>query len=233
MFKKKPILKYESDIEVYPDTISPAKNHIPSWYKKIPQWKNNVMFDINAGLSPTVKLCVPFLDTFTTGYMITIPYDLYVKNNNGVPYLTWPPGVKNPPSWRNEVADENIVPFNHFPIEYVWKYAVSYTFPVGYSFLFTHPLNRHDLPFTTLSGIIDGGLVMNAYGNAPFYIKKDFEGIIEKGTPIAQLIPFRQENWKSENVKGLVEIGKNHNILSGSIFKGWYKQTFWTKKQYE
>ncbi len=35
MFRKKTILEYESAIETYPNIITPAKNHIPDWYKKI------------------------------------------------------------------------------------------------------------------------------------------------------------------------------------------------------
>ena len=44
MFKKKAILKFESAIDIYPDIITPSKNHIPEWYKKIPKWKNNEFF---------------------------------------------------------------------------------------------------------------------------------------------------------------------------------------------
>ena len=29
----------------------------------------------------------------------------------------------------------------------------------------------------------------------PMWLKKDFIGIIKKGTPIAQIIPFKRDNW--------------------------------------
>jgi hypothetical protein len=99
--------------------------------------------------------------------------------------------------------------------------------------LFTHPLNRHDLPFTTLSAIIDGGLIMSGNGDVPFYIKKNFEGIIPQGTPIAQVIPFRQENWQSKKTKGLFKKGEQHYNKSSSLIFGWYKKTFWTRKKYD
>jgi hypothetical protein len=99
--------------------------------------------------------------------------------------------------------------------------------------LATHPLNRHDLPFITLTGIIDGGVVMQSRGNFPFYIKEGFEGIIPKGTPIIQLIPFRQENWKSKKRVGLIEEGKKHNFLASSVISDWYKKTFWIRKKYD
>jgi hypothetical protein len=164
MFNKKLILKYESTLSNDLNSITPAKNHIPEWYKKIPQWKNNDFFNSGNFIKPTVKLCFPFLDSLTIGYMITLPYDLYVKNNNGNPILIWPRSVEgNPPGLRDYIADEKLVPFEHYAKEFTWNYYVSYSFPIGYSGILTHPLNRHDLPFTTLTGIIDGGLVMSAH----------------------------------------------------------------------
>jgi len=233
MMRKKPILEYESGVDVYPNIITPAKDHIPQWYKKVTKWKNNEIFNFETGFDGSLKRCVPFLDTFLTGYMIVLPHDLYVKNNNGEPYLTWREGgVKFPPTWRKEVSEPNLVPAGHYPIEYEWHTSIANTVPLGYSLLVTHPLNRHDLPFTTLSGIVDGGLVMGPTGNIPFYIKKEFEGIISQGTPIAQLIPFRQENWKSKQTSGLIEKSNKHLTMTQSLISGWYKKTFWQKKEY-
>lgn len=234
MFKKKPILRYESSLEYYQNSIVPAKNNIPEWYKKIPQWQDNEMFNLKRGLGSTVKLCMPFFDAFAIGYMITLPYDIYITiDDDGMPAIGFRNSVIHHPRIRNNIASESLVPFGHHPVEFTWNYCVSYTLPKGFSGLFTHPLNRNDLPFTTISGVIDGGIVMNAHGNAPFYIKKDFEGIIEQGTPIAQLIPFRQENWKSKKTKNLVKIGDIHDNAGGSVFRGWYKKNFWTRKSYE
>jgi hypothetical protein len=232
MFKKKPMLSYESAIDVYPDIITPAKNHIPDWYKDIPRWKNNEIFEIGKGFNVTIKQCMPFLDSLTSGYMIVLPNDLYVKNNNGSPLITWS-GAEFPPKSRNEIANLNLVPAGHYPTEFTWQTGVANTIPIGYSMLLTHPINRHDLPFTTLTGIIDGGLVMNPNGSIPFYIKNEFEGIIPQGTPIAQLIPFRQENWSSKKTKGLIKTGKEHDTKTMALISGWYKKTFWTRKKYE
>ena len=232
MFRKKPVLQYESAIEVYPNIITPAKNHVPEWYKEVPRWKNNEVFDLEKGFNKTIKQCMPFLDSLTTGYMIVLPNDLYVKNNNGAPLIIWS-GAEFPPTSRDSVADLNLVPAGHYPLEFAWSTGVANVIPLGYSMLFTHPLNRHDLPFTTLSGIVDGGLVMYPVGSIPFYVKEKFEGIIPKGTPIMQVIPFRQENWLSKKTKGLVQKGYEHNVKTLSVFTGWYKKTFWTRKKYD
>jgi hypothetical protein len=231
MFKKKPVLQYESAVEVYPNIITPAKNHVPEWYKKIPKWADNEMFEIDKGFKITIKQCMPFLDSLITGYMIVLPNDLYVKNNNGMPYITWN-STNFPPTNREIPSNLNLVPKGHYPIEFIWQTGVSNTVPLGYSVLFTHPLNRHDLPFTTLSGVVDGGLVMNPKGQIPFFIKEGFEGIIPQGTPIIQLIPYRQENWVHKKTKGLLNKSNEHNLKTSSLIYGWYKKTFWTKKQY-
>ena len=233
MFRKKPVLQYESAIDVYPNIVTPAKNHIPQWYKDIPRWKNNEILDSQTRtFNITVKQCMPGLDSLMSGYMIVLPIDLYVKNENGIPLVTW--NVADfPPSSRDVVANLNLVPAGHYPLEFVWKIGAAITVPLGYSILFTHPLNRYDLPFTTLTGIVNGGFVSYPDGKIPFFIKKEFEGIIPKGTPIIQLIPFCQENWSSKIKKGLVKMSDIHNKKSGSLISGWYKQTFWTRKKYD
>ena len=89
MFRKKPVLQYESAVEVYPDIITPAKNHIPDWYKKIPKWKDNEMFSVNKGFNVTIKHCMPFLDSLTNGYMIYTSQDIVVKIQNEKPFKKW------------------------------------------------------------------------------------------------------------------------------------------------
>jgi hypothetical protein len=232
MFRKKPVLQYESAVEAYPNIITPAKNHVPEWYKKIPKWKNNEIFTLGEGFNLSLKHCVPFLESLTTGYMVVLPYDLYVKDNEGVPFLTWN-NVKNPPQWRETLANINLVPVGHYPMEYTWKLNCSFVVPKNYSMMMCHPINRFDLPFTTITGIIEGGFVTQSFGNIPFYIKKGFEGIIPQGTPIIQIIPFCQEKWLSKTKKGLVDQGELNNNKTMSVISGWYKKTFWTRKTYD
>jgi hypothetical protein len=53
------------------------------------------------------------------------------------------------------------------------------------------------------------------------------------GTPIIQIIPFRQENWISKIKIGLFKKGQLNFDRSGSVISGWYKKTFWTRKKYD
>jgi hypothetical protein len=234
MFKRKAILKYETDISIVPDIITPAKNNIPEWYKKIPTIKDEDRFSFENGFAQSVKWCMPFFDTFTTGYTVNLAFDLFVTlTKDGDPFLSWKVPDEYAPSWRDRPADPNLVPLGHFDTEYTWKFNCSFVVPKNYSILVTHPLNRNDLPFTTVSGIIDGGFVTIPQGNVPFYIKKGFTGIIAKGTPIAQLIPFSNEFWKSQIENGLTKEGLDNNNRGNTILFGFYKKTFWKRKKYE
>jgi mannose-6-phosphate isomerase-like protein (cupin superfamily) len=48
-----------------------AKLNIPDWYKKLE----------HTILNRTVKGCMPFLDTLTSGYLLKMPQDFFVRHN--------------------------------------------------------------------------------------------------------------------------------------------------------
>ena len=65
----------------------------------------------------------------------------------------------------------------------------------GYSVLITHPFNRDDLPFRTLTGLVDVDLYKSNTIQFPaVWIDESFTGILKKGTPIAQCIPIKRDN---------------------------------------
>lgn len=90
-----------------------------------------------------------------------------------------------------------IHPQGYYQEHFAWYPDWAVELPEGYSALYTHPLNRFDLPFFMTIGIIDNDKV-NLPGTMPFFIAKGFEGTIPAGTPYAQIIPFKREDWKSE-----------------------------------
>ena len=66
--------------------------------------------------------------------------------------------------------------------------------PDGWSVLFTHPLNREDLPFRTLSGVVDCDRWHDGLVHFPaLWTDPGFEGVLPAGTPVAQAIPMRRE----------------------------------------
>jgi hypothetical protein len=106
--------------------------------------------------------------------------------------------------------------------------------PKGYSALYVSPLNRHDLPFYTLSGIVDSDSHIQSEkdSNIPFLLKNNFSGIIKKGTPLYQIIPIKRDSWDSK----FNEFNKEENIVETQKlrqhFWGAYKKIHWKKKEY-
>jgi len=139
----------------------PSVRFLPDWYRKLARFQksNNIsklhpMNDRGTdGSAAGTKLCMPFFDTLTAGYMYKLDYDVHVDlDESGFPTLTWD-GEAMIIDKRNMI--DVAVPTGHHPLHFGWKVNWYCETPPGYSMLITHPMNRHDLPFTTLSGIID------------------------------------------------------------------------------
>jgi hypothetical protein len=231
----KPLLEYATSAPEYPQSIVSAKTLVPKWFKEIPKFKGGTL---NRDMGKTLKQCVPFGDSFTTGYLLTTSYDLYVDYKDGLdkPFITWV-DIKQghpPVSVRdNSSSDGMPVPLGYDETHYIWHLPVCFRVPVGYSALLTHPLNRYDLPFYTLSGVFDGGYTFAPHSNIPFFLKQGFEGIIPQGTPFAQLIPFKQDSWTARQNPEVAIDGELNRKKSHLVISGWYKKTFWKKKQYD
>lgn len=241
MFKNPRTIKFNTvagEHEYVPLPTS-AKLHIPEWYKKSPRFvdgakkvrvssRDGATNMMNLGL----KTCVPFLDGMTAGYTACLWQDVHVEIVDGRTEIRWPnrPDVL---SGRDPDGLETFpVPAGHSSIQYVWVNPFVIETPPGYSIHLTHPLNRFDLPFTTLSGVVDSDGIMGA-GHYPFYLKEGFEGVIEAGTPIYQIIPFKRENWVAETDPELINKGHKRFYESTSKLMGHYKDTIWSKKTYE
>lgn len=232
MFNKIEFIPKSADAENFVTPPKPARNYEPTWLKNMPAFKNNKLeIDDQGAANLTAKMCVPFMDTFNFGYIQETWCDIHIeKDEEGYPvysFATLPQIVdfRLPRSYDHDDM--------FYKEEFVWRIQWSPKVPKGYSVLFTHPLNRDDLPFYTLSGVVDADKYFyEDAGNHPFFVKKDFEGIIPKGTPMFQMIPFKRDNWKSDLGKFDIEIEKGNTFLR-SKFWGVYKQNFWTKKTFK
>ncbi len=142
------------------------------------------------GVDLTIKHCMPFMDALTTGFVIPLQADITVKDGEfswdwpheesplGFHFPTQAPGVP----FVDE--DEVVVKAHNF-----WSI---HTEP-GYATLFTHPLNRWDLPFRTLSGIVDTDSFDALPVHFPMiWVDKEFEGVLPAGTPVAQCLPIER-----------------------------------------
>lgn len=212
----------------------PAKKFIPDWYKNSPTFnKKSLSFreeDEKLKID-SVKMCMPFLDGMTFGYIQTTWCDIYIGNKDGhisYNYSGFPKLMEHREKPNIEVSER------YYPIEFAWKQPWIPKTPPGYSVLITQPLNRLDLKTETLSGIIDSDEFSHTTnGNIPFYIENGFSGIIPSGTPMYQIIPFKRENWKSEKEEFNQALAIKKAGFMYSKFFDSYKNNFWKKKNYE
>jgi hypothetical protein len=64
-------------------------------------------------------------------------------------------------------------------------------------------------------------------------IRRDFEGLIEKGTPIIQVIPFKRNDWKlkiNEPINDLFQRLEKYYSFTTRAYK---KLGVWSRKRYE
>lgn len=218
----------------------PAMSMVPEWYKGLALYGSSndekELYPVNHigtdGTLVATKKCIPFFDALTSGYYYLLEDDLHVDlNENGFPTLTWKGDVmlidKRP---TLEVPIPNNCHQLHFGFRMNWYYRT----PPGYSVLVTHPMNRYDLPFFTLSGVVDSD-VWGLPVFFSFFLKRDFIGTIPKGTPIMQYIPFKRDSWELEikNDKASIEEEDFKAEKRRTMVTGYYKKDVWQKKDFK
>lgn len=213
---------------------------LPDWYKDLSPYggTSNKLKDLNPfndrggdGSNVSTKLCLPFFDAMSMGYMYCLEEDLIVDlDDKGIPSLSWKKGIvlidKRP-------SVDLAIPLDCHPIQFGIKMNWYYETPKDYSILITHPFNRYDLPFYVSSGVVDSD-IWGLPAFIPLFIKKNFFGVIPKGTPICQMIPIKREPWQKEIIQNNDEYDKKHiqEERRRTHITGHYRKTTWQKKSY-
>jgi hypothetical protein len=209
----------------------PASKFVPDWYKNMESYMDgNKKPSGNGTAKVTIKRCMPVFDAITVGYIITSPADVYVSIKDGQQYFEWSAlGLIN-----FHPIDQAPEHPNRKPHAYPkWMNPWAIKTPKGYSTLFTQPMHRESV-FTILPGIVDTD-TYTAPVNFPMVINDpNFEGLIPKGTPIAQVIPFKREGWQME-IGSEKELKEQHSITQKlqTKFFDRYKSMFWNRKEYK
>ena len=211
----------------------PSSNALPDWWKEIKPYSNlENKFELNPDASLTVKKCAPLLDAFTAGYIVPLWTDVFVSKQNDLPFIRWGSQETVFEVWPEGQVSKYEIPDSCSPI--VFKYLHGWTIktPPGWSCLITHPFGYQNIPIKTISGIVDTDMLETGI-DTPFFVKKDFEGIIKKGTPMFQIIPFKRNDWQSNFIlenenQTYFNIEKLRTKLIGS-----YSRYFRVKKNYK
>jgi hypothetical protein len=93
--------------------------------------------------------------------------------------------------------------------------------PEGYSLLFTHPINRFDLPFTTLTGLVDCDLYHDSWIHfLAHWHDMNFSAVLPRGTPVAQCTPVKRESWVAQTAPYTAEDTQRVHDLTKAISRG-------------
>jgi hypothetical protein len=172
---------------------APASRLLPNWLKEMPQEVPQEPGQQGWPLG-TPRKCAPFVDAMLTGYMMLLPMAVrvVVTEDHQVlfsarPEVPWRPIGRHVP-----------VQTMGSPLDPVFRFEIPWALelPEGWSVLYTHPLNRVELPFYTLAGVVDEDYESPV--NLPF-VWTDWEPrefTMDAGTPVAQLIPFQRARWE-------------------------------------
>ena len=218
---------------IFTDVIGVSKEYAPKpAIKFIPEWYKKMEASFPKKVTPdsvlTIKKCIPVLDSITAGYIIVSPCDVYVSLKDDEPNYHSPiPSLIQFHPRKQAYAHPNA---NEYPFP-KWTNPWAIKTPQGYSCLFKPPAHNSNPWFEILEGVVDTD-AYSAAVNFPFVLKNPAdEFMIPAGTPIAQVIPFKREEWKlslSDDVKSPQSVS---SYLNSRIFDR-YKRMFWSRKSY-
>lgn len=210
----------------------PSTHFISQTYKKL---SDEVEY------TPTVKKCIPFRDALLTGYILPIPVDyrfrydfenkraLFEMNPNLPPIIQEKLNMGFHPNFQlsDEMHDSLRTVNAVFKFMNQWVVKT----PPGYSCFFTQPFNRN-LPFKIIDAVVDTDNFFSSV-KLPFYWRAPVKEtlILESGSPMCLVIPFKRENWKMKINFKKEKIENRVNFFR----KFWdnYKTHSWSKKTYK
>ena len=166
-----------------------ARAALPAWLRAMP---GHAFSPTHGQEVRTVKQCPPFVDAMAYGFVMPLPCDVTVRDGA----LSWhwdcpkpsvqahprspisfhvPEQVQGAPLFA---ADQVLVKFNSF-----WTVELE----PGWSLFATHPVNREDLPFRLITGLVDADRFSDVGILFPaVWTNRAFAGVLPRGTPVAQ-----------------------------------------------
>ncbi len=215
----------------------PAVRGLPDWFKDLPQYGFSQL--LNKDLM-TVKKCPPFIDAMTFGFLMPLSTDLRVEEgesswDSDIPVVEKLKNSTRSPIGYHDNAQVKGTPFfedDRFVIKFNNFWAIE--LPEGYSLFVTHPINRADLPFTTLTGLVDSDLYVDNFINFPAqWNDSEFRGVLPKGTPVAQCMAIKRVKWLEQFDVLSEQAVEDRARISGTIGQeaGLYRRQFRAPKR--
>lgn len=182
-------------LDILPRPV-PAKHALPDWLRAMAP---KAYSELHGREIRTVKQCPPFVDAMSHGFMILLPCDIHVERGAfswdwALPPLITEDHPRSPLSFHVPAQLQG-APF-HDGHSAALKFNSFWTICLeeGWSLFATHPVNRDDLPFRLLTGLVDSDRFTDAGINFPaIWTQAEFSGVLRKGTPIAQCFAVPRE----------------------------------------
>lgn len=206
-----------------------ANRFLPDYYKKLAPRKKGALRE------GTAKACIPFLDACSSGYIIPLWADMYVKASGGDITISFSEVLP----MRESLGQHKIEQLKGYPrekepygsnlLKFMNPWVIE-TAP-GYSCIFTSPFNHFESRFKLVDAVVDTDTYYNNI-NFPFvWTGGDGEFVVKAGTPLVQVIPFKREEHKLEI--GVVDSKKLATVSGKLSTKAYdaYKTLFWHKRK--
>ena len=198
----------------------PSSQAVPEWWRVSPSYVNaetqtpeKKLRLKNRVANLGFKKCTPMLDGLLSGYIIPLWADVEVHIENTEPIINW--------RVKEQVFQEHGTQAKDIPTpagyhKTVFKYMNPWRIktPPGYSLLVVEPLGYRSLPFRPVPAVVDTDVSILEL-LFPVWVKEKSDGVIEAGTPIVQVLPFKRDSWISEFIEGNK---KDYEILEDANF---------------
>lgn len=237
MFKDKKTIEFISIGEYYKDVVtdlpSPSSKNVPEWWRKMDTYVDGKIKIHGHNSSATGKKCMPMFDAITSGYIIPLWTDIMVVKTGEGHSVSWktqePPIGVHDPRQSYGVA----TPYGFSTTAYKYHNPWVIKTPPGWSCLIMHPSGHDYLPIRSISAVVDTDIYPQDI-NPVFWIQENFEGIIESGTPIVQILPFKRQSWISgfSSYTSQQHMHNQEKNIAKTIINN-YVKNIWQKKDYK
>jgi len=201
----------------------PASRHVPEWFKNMP-----VDFGGDGPSGGTLKRCPPFLAAMTAGYIIPAPADVRLVMSD---------------AGELEAYGQQLFLSTHFPQQYasspftknrVVKFHNPWVIvtPPEYVCMVMAPVNRFEIPFLPLAGIIETGSYYKEVQLPMACLMKPGETFtLRCGAPMIQVIPMLREAW--EQLSGPLDLARRTELQEKfDRNRHTYKEEIWKKLEF-
>lgn len=217
--------------DLYPAPY-PAGRAVPPWLKDMPTERpleKQTAEGLRTVAVPSVKQCPPFIDAMACGYVIPLAGDVTFEmgQSGGLRFRSQGKLVdaQHPLQVKGSPFEGMVI------VKFINPWVVRT--PPGYSTLFLPPLNQFQTPFQVLSGLVETDTYYRPVHFPTVCLMRPGQGVtLERGTPIAQVVPVLREQWQSQARPWDAAARQAVEQQMKADRHNFYKDRHWVKKGY-